>query len=251
MGYTIQIKRATSARWAELNPVLEEGEPGVELDTSKMKIGDGVATWDLLPYSSGGGSEFELQIANDTTLGGVKASTRTTETQEVTIDPETGRLYIPASGEIAASNVSVADIEGKFSGSNVEAVLLELFTFAGSGKIVISNAITGKGGIAFPTYSFVDLATAITNIPTGGDPGPTPEPEPNIKDDHPLFFEYVDGTATVQGLDGVSRCLYTEGGSMYIMDWKVALATSQTQGSTAVVEEVSLVFSDEVSTTTT
>ena len=45
----IQFKRGSSARWAELNPILEVGEPGYDTDKGRLKIGDGVTAWnDLL-----------------------------------------------------------------------------------------------------------------------------------------------------------------------------------------------------------
>lgn len=45
----IQFKRGTSARWAELNPILAIGEPGYDTDKGKLKIGDGKTHWnDLL-----------------------------------------------------------------------------------------------------------------------------------------------------------------------------------------------------------
>ncbi len=47
----IQLKRATAAAWTALNPVLLPGEPGVETDTRKTKIGDGVTAWNSLSYS--------------------------------------------------------------------------------------------------------------------------------------------------------------------------------------------------------
>ena len=46
----LQLKRATAARWLELNPVLAVGEPGFEYTTNKLKIGDGVLPWNELPY---------------------------------------------------------------------------------------------------------------------------------------------------------------------------------------------------------
>ena len=46
----IQLKRATAARWIELNPILEAGEPGFEYDTKKLKIGDGSTAWKDLTY---------------------------------------------------------------------------------------------------------------------------------------------------------------------------------------------------------
>lgn len=49
MTTKIQYKRGTAARWAQLNPVLADGEPGYETDTKKRKTGDGVTAWVDLP----------------------------------------------------------------------------------------------------------------------------------------------------------------------------------------------------------
>lgn len=46
----IQLRRDTSARWAEINPILLEGEVGFETDTKLRKIGDGVHRWNELEY---------------------------------------------------------------------------------------------------------------------------------------------------------------------------------------------------------
>lgn len=53
MATIIQQRNGTAAEWTSANPVLAIGEMGVELDTHKFKVGDGVATWSALPYSSG------------------------------------------------------------------------------------------------------------------------------------------------------------------------------------------------------
>jgi hypothetical protein len=45
-----KLRRGTSAVWAASNPVLHKGEPGLELDTGKFKIGDGYTLWSDLPY---------------------------------------------------------------------------------------------------------------------------------------------------------------------------------------------------------
>lgn len=58
---TILLRRGTAAEWTAANPVLANGEVGVELAAGltpdKLKIGDGSTTWDALPYSPtvGGG----------------------------------------------------------------------------------------------------------------------------------------------------------------------------------------------------
>lgn len=41
------------------NPVLHSGEPGVELDTGKLKLGNGVSRWLQLGYLSGEGAPGE------------------------------------------------------------------------------------------------------------------------------------------------------------------------------------------------
>jgi hypothetical protein len=46
----IQFKRGTAAKWAELNLVLEAGQPGFVIDENRLKIGDGVTAWNDLPY---------------------------------------------------------------------------------------------------------------------------------------------------------------------------------------------------------
>lgn len=44
------FKVNTQSQWAALNPVLLAGEPGVELKTENLKIGDGKTSWNGLPY---------------------------------------------------------------------------------------------------------------------------------------------------------------------------------------------------------
>ena len=48
--YTIQFKRGKSSSWTLLNPILNPGEPGFEIDTGKVKIGNGINTWSELLY---------------------------------------------------------------------------------------------------------------------------------------------------------------------------------------------------------
>jgi hypothetical protein len=50
----LQIRRDTSAGWTSANPVLADGEPGLEKVTGKIKYGDGITPWTSLPYASEG-----------------------------------------------------------------------------------------------------------------------------------------------------------------------------------------------------
>lgn len=50
---TFRLKRGTAARWAEVNPILDQGEPGFVYDQNRLKVGDGVTPWNDLPYIDG------------------------------------------------------------------------------------------------------------------------------------------------------------------------------------------------------
>lgn len=62
MGIVIKLRRDSSTNWSNINPVLHEGEAGYELNTGKLKIGDGNTLWNNLPYFAGGESLSTEQI---------------------------------------------------------------------------------------------------------------------------------------------------------------------------------------------
>lgn len=51
----VRVKHAylSAAEWVSKNPILQAGELGIESDTQKYKIGDGVTKWSNLSYVSG------------------------------------------------------------------------------------------------------------------------------------------------------------------------------------------------------
>lgn len=46
----IVLRNDTTSKWESANPILQAGEAGVEKDTLKMKIGNGISNWNDLPY---------------------------------------------------------------------------------------------------------------------------------------------------------------------------------------------------------
>ena len=91
----------TAANWNNTNPVLSAGELGVEIDTHKLKIGDGNTEWISLPYI-GGGTIANLPIATETTLGGIKVGSNLTISED-------GTLSIPLATTEAAGVLSTTD----------------------------------------------------------------------------------------------------------------------------------------------
>lgn len=52
-----KLRRDIAVDWTTNNPVLREGEPGFEIDTNKLKIGDGFSRWNELDYLTGAGAQ--------------------------------------------------------------------------------------------------------------------------------------------------------------------------------------------------
>lgn len=49
---SLQVKRATSSKWASLNPILKAGEIGLDTTAGIFKIGNGSSNWKNLPHFS-------------------------------------------------------------------------------------------------------------------------------------------------------------------------------------------------------
>ena len=54
MTNRIQLRRDTTDNWTRVNPILEDGEPGLDIDTNQIKYGDGSTVWNDLSYASTG-----------------------------------------------------------------------------------------------------------------------------------------------------------------------------------------------------
>ena len=69
MAYIIQLRRDLASNWTSANTLLAEGEIGYETNTGKLKIGDGVNTWNSLAYWESGASTLPTQTAVVTATG--------------------------------------------------------------------------------------------------------------------------------------------------------------------------------------
>jgi hypothetical protein len=52
MAIQIQLRNDTSANWTSANPILAQGEIGLETNTRLYKIGNGTTAWNSLAYGS-------------------------------------------------------------------------------------------------------------------------------------------------------------------------------------------------------
>lgn len=74
----------TAANWASVNPILAQGEMGIETDTRKFKFGDGTTAWTDLAYASseggGGGTSDYNELTNKPKINNVELSGNNTST---------------------------------------------------------------------------------------------------------------------------------------------------------------------------
>jgi hypothetical protein len=105
--YRFRIKRDTAANFAAANTLLLEGEFGLELDTGKLKIGDGVTAWNSLGYydtsdvPEGSNLYFTAQRVRDTLLTGLSTATNAVIAATDSVLVALGKLQAQISAVIA------------------------------------------------------------------------------------------------------------------------------------------------------
>ena len=99
MATQIQLRRATAAEWAATDPILAEGEPGVDLTSGYFKIGNGVDPWSVLvPIAEGQqGPQGEQGPQGDQGPPGDTANTG-----DITFNG--GNIQLPPDGDILDSD---------------------------------------------------------------------------------------------------------------------------------------------------
>ena len=126
----IQIRNDLAATWTEKNPVLLKGEMGVETDTRKIKIGDGLNKWSDLGYSGADVADIEKVIADnrDTTYSleptGEQTDAQALSTIESPKDGDTAIIKRVISGDKFSYTAYVYDgtwkaMDGNYNAENV------------------------------------------------------------------------------------------------------------------------------------
>lgn len=93
MAVRVQFRRDTASAWTTANPILSQGEVGYEYDTAKFKVGNGIQTWNALPYSSG--PTGPTGPSNSLVVGSVSAGTSAGASITGTAPNQTLNLVIP------------------------------------------------------------------------------------------------------------------------------------------------------------
>ena len=210
MATQIQLRRGTAAEWTAADPVLAEGEMGIELDTSNFKIGNGVNSWSTLDYGflalPAGGTSGQLLakdsnadydftwIDNYTELLGITIRNNTgstlTKGQLVYINGATGGKIT-----VALANSTTEPTSAKTIGM----VQSDIANNA-NGLVVTSGSITGLNTIGL---------TAGAPLWLGSTAGTYTETEPTSPE-HRVLVGYVENVHATQGSIFVKTATWPE-----------------------------------------
>lgn len=155
MAQQIQLRRDTSANWASIDPILAEGEMGVDTTLNKIKIGNGVTVWSLLPFYNPGASGALLAANNlsdliDNTTARSNLGLGTAAVQDTTFFDAAGT----ASTEVS-THVGLSDPHTQYLKESDNLLITPQIV-----KVKISNAGVGE---------FTSLTAALASI-TDSDP---------------------------------------------------------------------------------
>ena len=147
----IILRNDTKANWASANPVLTKGEMGIEVDTGKIKIGDGVKTWTELGYANVLPSDLDNLGAGDM----LKEIYDTNNNGKVDNAELADRATL-------ADNANMAE-EAKVAGKLKTPVNIAGVAFDGSADIALTKANVGLGNVDNTS----DLAKPISTATQG------------------------------------------------------------------------------------
>lgn len=154
----IQLRRGTAASWTSANPTLAAGEMGVETDTGKAKIGNGVTAWNSLSYSLTGATGTVTSITAGTGLSGGTI----TGSGTIAIDSTVATL----TGSQTLTNKSLTDAKINL-GIDAETASYTAILANNSQIVTMNNASANTFSI--PTDASVDfpVGTQITVLQIG------------------------------------------------------------------------------------
>lgn len=148
MAGRIQLRRGTAANWTSANPVLAAGEVGVETDTGRAKVGDGVTAWTSLAYVDGKSIPISGSASNAAAV-----VTQATYALNITDKGGNAALRLVAATPTAANKAPLQVYSPKTSPQGED--VLATFDFAGNGFPGPITVIKANGGIETGAFLIV------------------------------------------------------------------------------------------------
>jgi hypothetical protein len=174
------MRRDSAANWTSNNPLLAEGEMGLELDSGRWKIGNGTSLWSALVYSNQiyTGSSVITDSSANTALRITQTGTGNALLVEDSTNVDNSPFIIDANGNVGIGTLSLPNklnVDGTVSVTNINPGYST--TATSGGTLTLTNASTNQQfftgtsnhTIVLPVVSTLSLGTnyRIHNNSTG------------------------------------------------------------------------------------
>jgi hypothetical protein len=184
MDTRIQIRRDTTANWGIENPILAEGEFGLDTDLGKFKIGNGTDTWSILGFQEGSittvtdnltsTSTFEALSANQgkvlkTLVDAIPSETTTTLSINANVLTYTDETGVASTIDLSLylDDTNLARIVSGVLGANNIATFTRDDTPPTTFTVDFSSLLSGKAdtihGTHLTTQDTTDIATGVAH----------------------------------------------------------------------------------------
>lgn len=150
-----QLRSGTAAAWTAANPVLREGEIGWEVDTKRVKVGDGVTAWADLEYGHLNSNPRTLE-----SLGFSLAAGYSVQQGEVAWNVDEQTLDLGLGGGVVnqiGQEVQLLCRNGTGSTINDGTVVMFIGTIGNSGRLLVAPMVSDG---SLPGYVLLGVATA-------------------------------------------------------------------------------------------
>lgn len=140
MSIRMQQRRGTASVWLANDPILAPGEIGIETDTNKFKVGDGINAWSSLNYLSAGLNNMTI-AANAVLESNTKYFVDSSAARTLTLPsaPSLGDeiVIFDATGQSSTNNITVLRNGNKINSTLDDAIIdvdqsTSIFTYTGT-----------------------------------------------------------------------------------------------------------------------
>jgi hypothetical protein len=178
MPTQIQLRRDQAADWTSANPILAEGEIGLELDTVKYKIGDGSTAWNSLSYGTTGAVALTQMPLS--TKGSILAGNGT---QAINVSVGTNGYFLKANSSTSSGlewssipTINSLDDVGDVTITNIASNQLLVYSSGAwvntsnptiPGNLIVSGNLTVSGSTTTINTETLDIEDNIISLNSG------------------------------------------------------------------------------------
>lgn len=134
MANRIQLRRGNTSEWTNANPILAQGEIGIDLDQNRIKIGDGSTPWNSLAY----------ERPDDQSSNIPNTLVKRDQSGNFSANAITAALVGNASTASQLANARQISLTGDVNGAN---------SFDGSQNMTITTTLSTQANLSAGTYT--------------------------------------------------------------------------------------------------